>query len=901
MLHERLLKMILLSRTTRVVQFVGPHLDRALVWQRLNERPENIPETEIAPLTGNQIPYRDWFHRIVFEGKWWESGAIAHMVIGEEGGLSNVLNEVTGFQGPILRFDTFFWLLPASERTLVVRQIFERANSVPLDEGVRSYLARKYVSFVSHFERKVGLLNNADRAIEIYTAAAADFVKNAAEYRNVYDNKTSQTEIQTQSQTRQEAKDLLGSIFQFNPSPELLRKAFEWWNQQLSPGAPVRKRRAALKPGQRVKLVSDRELNSLRWVLKHIPKGGVTRDERRRLHQYVLALIERRYQREDDPVARFMSDLLVYMNVKVTSPEARETTILKFLEFAVLYSNLPKGLQKQRLKPVQKYLAEVTAASREMAVLEGPHYEALSRQMSRELVQWTFKQTVSLTDDEKQEIEKSVAAHFDAWTHDGILSALTRYAGFQDDEGRRSVERLLVQLARSQVLGERFYNVPRYEWPNDNGKVREWFGRLIYMIQSGYSAEISLIAEEAGLSARYRDVWHDLLTHLELHPAEPESWEPQIRKIFSGKEALQFFPDFMSIFQNIEARLAAGDAISAADVADWRERLNRLNLARVFPHWPEVLINLQQILFVQRMQRDMPTSGRFSITEDPVDFIRSGERPYYTCQRINEPTGFNKNGMPVTRVRHGQFFLGRVDVGDKPEMRSVLEIARSARDQEKVLLVERFYSSGLVPGRSFQQAIIDWAISTKEIRYIAMSGASFGNEVTSLIDLEFLPTDAPVYRDTKWPGRQAVLDLEKYQRMSGQIPSMDEIRAGYGHHSPSQSALMQLLPRAWRWIGIPSLVWLEELTHLVVSHGRGSGTEFVRQLSGLFDGQVQTSGRRPLWTAAAGPAVSLATGALLLNSDWWVVGALTLARVAADLLLYFNNPQHELRAFQTAA
>lgn len=120
-----------------------------------------------------------------------------------------------------------------------------------------------------------------------------------------------------------------------------------------------------------------------------------------------------------------------------------------------------------------------------------------------------------------------------------------------------------------------------------------------------------------------------------------------------------------------------------------------------------------------------------------------------------------------------------------------------------------------------------------------------------------------------------------------------------GEEGRFESASVHRLPRALKWLGIPSLVWLEESVHLLSDFGWRAGLRqiWVQRL-GLYQGEVRgrRGSPRPMLSAFAGPLVSSTVGLTLLpvGGVWTLVGSLTLFRTAVDIFLAFTQKHHEL-------
>jgi len=741
-------------------------------------------ELLINTLLGENINYSEWIKKIVYKG----DKNKFFIDLQEISDLDMDMEDLSDDDEIALFLGNF----SNTDQIAISRKIFKNLNSGNVEEEYLLWVFEHYAELIHSFVRRVGILTNSHVALGVYAEGACRFLQAAEEYRAGYDlGFLNAGERGDADDDRQKAKGELSSFFRYNPSPELLKKAFRFWNEELSPGAPERKRKTKLEAGTKIKLISDKELNPLNWIVNNISKGGKTRDNRRRLHSFMMTMIERRVQREDDPVARFMSDTLLYMKTNLEDKTEKRKTVLSFLDFAMIYVTLPKYVQKNKRKAMQKLLDDmVKEVSREEGkktrlALTAKHYDRLKNKIVDLLMTEIFKNTIGLEKEEIELIEKSIGENSEAWLKDNLLVSLARYHGFQEEEGRIAVEKYMLTLAKSRVEDDRFKDIPRYEW--DDPEVSEWFGEdLAGIIQKGYKKEFVIFGGEDGVKGRYRDIWSDILVHLGIGQDKLQQIKAALKVRFDEKGKGEHFEDFWKIFETLKGKMDQGGELSVNMVKKWKTDIEKMRILMIFPFLPEFLINLDQVLIVQKRRGDAPRNAEFIITDDPVEFIRSGEKPYYTCQRITEPTGVNSKGEPINRANQGQFLLAQVKIDGYPEARAILEIASEKGSGKKILVVERLYTSGEVPSRMFQKQVMEWTIGTGLIDHIVFAGTIMPEDVSTEVSMELLYSASDIYRDTTWPARLSVLDIEKYKKKKEvELAPMGRMRAGSSSSSYS--------------------------------------------------------------------------------------------------------------------
>ena len=192
---------------------------------------------------------------------------------------------------------------------------------------------------------------------------------------------------------------------------------------------------------------------------------------------------------------------------------------------------------------------------------------------------------------------------------------------------------------------------------------------------------------------------------------------------------------------------------------------------------------MSQISFINKIKDIEITDADFSVSESPLDFIRSYENPYPTCQRITQRTLYNTRGQSLTKALAGQYHIARMRVNGEVDTRSIVEFARgrsksSAELPQRTLLVDQVYTRGLSSRRLFQEYIMKMAQDV-DARYVVFAGDALdeNNSFVTKINLNLLPAEGDIYRDTEWGDEVLAIDLNKYKESRNDqelLPLMDK-------------------------------------------------------------------------------------------------------------------------------
>ena len=97
--------------------------------------------------------------------------------------------------------------------------------------------------------------------------------------------------------------------------------------------------------GHQLKLLSDDELASINWMVQNLAERRFGKTQYEFLHYFILNLIERRIQNEQDPVAVFMGRSISGINT--TSADSQDI-LSNFISFARVYTRMSRGLQRNK-------------------------------------------------------------------------------------------------------------------------------------------------------------------------------------------------------------------------------------------------------------------------------------------------------------------------------------------------------------------------------------------------------------------------------------------------------------------------------------------------------------------------------------------------------------------------
>ena len=202
------------------------------------------------------------------------------------------------------------------------------------------------------------------------------------------------------------------------------------------------------------------------------------------------------------------------------------------------------------------------------------------------------------------------------------------------------------------------------------------------------------------------------------------------------------------VIQDIKRHLYSGNSIEDKTVNNWIAQIRSFHTGPYKEKINDILINIEQIQHLQQKKssKSNKLKVKMTISGDIVEIINAGEAPYKTCQRISEPTGFNKNGEPLFRAINRNIFIANIENGSGHVLgRSILELVKDHRDNT-VLLVERRYLSREVSRSAFDN-ILEMMLNENyiDIDYIVLADNS-SSHIARLILAKGLSMD--FHRDT---------------------------------------------------------------------------------------------------------------------------------------------------------
>lgn len=744
---------------------------------------DHLPKPDLYP----DMPYRALAEEVL-ESK---PGSFGKLVRG-------VMNSAK-YSHNILRY--FLSTLPPDARLRVADQLMANLNHPGFrlaDRGSEyiDNLSILYFELMGYYEDRVGRLTSVDVFAEIYLHHVSEIKKQILRkkdamqiWKDAVEDEVTDEDLEAEYQEYlRNQLDCLIELFSYNPSPEMLKRAVQILKNT--------------KDAENKNLFTDSEAIAFTWLVKHIPqKEGNTRDRRRQIHRYALLLAQYRMM-QSDGIASFMGSLIGSIDTG-QAPNASE--MREVLNFLLHFGNLSEETQdifsKKALPLTAKWRAD---ENNRKLFLRPEHFKKLAMMIPDVIIEQLFKNLVSFDEKQKMTLRKHIQKYPKAWTRQGFLSAIVQYHGFQNSIGKENVEKLLKILMRSPVANDQFIRIPRFNWGDP--QVNRWLGsKLIKKMQMGVRVEIPVPTSQEASSEQFFNIKLDILAHLGIDPAlRGQDLADRLDALFSTNQSPNIPEEelfnFRQVVGEVLGALDRGVSISKSTVNEWKERLYPRNLEglpawyREREGWREVLVNLEQIIQVQKIDYTKYDKIFFEVTSDPVAFIRSGEEPYRTCQRITEPTAHNKDGIPINRVSQGQFLLARIvafkkDGTSEVVSRSILEVARFEKNfdlkkrlidmifsqtrevssPERILLVERIYQTGLFPSHVLQGLIRNWAATDGLIHWIRFPHSTSLQQGTTGF-VSFLP-GGPVYRDTYRTGPYVAERLSASNGGETQLPT----------------------------------------------------------------------------------------------------------------------------------
>jgi len=332
------------------------------------KHPDGLEGTMPFTLLGNPIDYSQWTDEILSNGDPRADRGFTRLFFPP----ATFLNTAESIEeSQLRRFGAFFHCSSQEKRREIARNIINNINKQGLRDDYVPYVAAHYWELAPLAEP----LRDSEAISSLYFYWATRFLQDAFEYRRDYDGKMGQAQVQYSALKRDRSRDAISQFFVQNSSKHCLTRAIGYWHDQKSPGAPPKKSaKKALEPGTKIPLISDTEQEVLLKIIKHLSLDDPQRDLLACLHDFILFMVERRYQREEDPVVQFMSEILTRMNI---DPVAEQGTIRTFLVFVYAFSFLPKEIQKSSIAKLRKTIHAGVSGNLSQSKLSDQDYRKL--------------------------------------------------------------------------------------------------------------------------------------------------------------------------------------------------------------------------------------------------------------------------------------------------------------------------------------------------------------------------------------------------------------------------------------------------------------------------------------------------------------------------------------------
>jgi len=646
---------------------------------------------------------------------------------------------------------------------LLIAEANKKKDQAHIDQMKHLIGGHRFFDVINPLRRKVGILTNQDLINQFYD----DELKSDLGYFYFkYDNDELDDDS---SQYNPETLDT-HNFFSYNPSHQLLKHAIS----SLAEGEPMsqekilaseRKNEGEVDFVKDIQLLSSKERNSLLRLVNLLPSNDLARDDRRVLHKFILMLAMARIE-ENKALAKFLSELVTKLSsdsltrqvnpilengievlakenlgdetkqtIKAmiesynsTSSEKEKKAIRNKLKAKLAELDIQQGheaiqnffklikvlIANQKLFTDSKYLNRLTELTSSQEQITGNTYLELHDSVIKNLTAELSDNAVWLSPEGIKNITDHVQAHPELWLDDNFFIDLLNYHSFQDSEaGKESTERLLDMLSQYQT---------------SDGNTSQWLLKarensvglpetLEEAIHKPYTETYAAETLKFNQKEAYNTVIFNLLAHLGIN-SKDELLDRDFQTKFKTYYDDASFNKFMNLMGEIFQELEKVENIPMSTIDDWLAKAKSLNLRSLFNDWNEVITNINQIKIINMNSSVEITDAGFHITADPREIVRSGEKPFYTCQRIVDKTGQNSDGKPINRALLSHFFMAQATVNNDIDSRSILEIAKTESGEESVILAEALYTKSLVPAEIFYSSLVRWAKENTDVDYL---------------------------------------------------------------------------------------------------------------------------------------------------------------------------------------
>ncbi len=329
---------VIISNTNRPIrELLDPYMPSEGLVNVLRVQEDSLPQ-EFHPLLNMVVDYKEWARSILQSAK-----ALSFLTFLKENDFASL--------DKMKKFSLFYYASGETKRREVLERIFSLLNENQLSKEWVLYFDENYEKLISGLSRKSFELTNKGLIAQLYESRARKFQEHAF--------------LLKKSRSKNDKGYLTHQLFEeklrlHNISGIFLNsdfnEVFAYWNRQYSSG---------------VKLISDNELASLKWILANLPESEYGSDRISFIHFFVLSLVERRIQNKRSPVAVLMGRAI--SSIKKEAADSADI-ITNFIYFAWVYTRMSRGLQENHNEILKEIIDRQLEASGDLGA---PQYNAL--------------------------------------------------------------------------------------------------------------------------------------------------------------------------------------------------------------------------------------------------------------------------------------------------------------------------------------------------------------------------------------------------------------------------------------------------------------------------------------------------------------------------------------------
>jgi len=372
----------------------------------------------------------------------------------------------------------------------------------------------------------------------------------------------------------------------------------------------------------------------------------------------------------------FFDDMLISINRTQTDSAKRAETMLAFIEFCRVVTNLGNLLPGLAFGEIIEGMRAQCAQKRRREFMDAAEIKKITETIKLAALDDFFAKS-SLPADTQSKIREQMQNPESPLSEPELINEIVAYYHFQGPGGREAVNEYLRMIANQGRHVARKGVLP-------------------------VEREVTLMRRQTSRREGFLTVYRSILEHLMVE-GSAEIAEADLR----------------TVIMDVEVCLRDGRRISHDKLFEWQQRLQECMSQQPNGQITEVLHDLEQIRTLQENRNQAPgTTYDFFITDDPVVIARAGEEPLRTCQRISSPGAYNREGQPLWRAMHPHVSLaGLKDPHTgKVVARVLLEYVRPG-----IMLVERHYLAGGISMEEFDYALLSELARQRRLRHVVFA------------------------------------------------------------------------------------------------------------------------------------------------------------------------------------